>query len=159
MHLAASRTIQSYPATGTYTKLGLNEHDPLGIGLWYIFINLSYLGSGAWSGSGNAVVWVTDWQLWEAYSPSINSYENGGSNGSGCAEFYGQFPWGNSDFWYALPTVSVTYFASNNTFVGYVSDLILAQSDVSQLIHMWKDGIWKGTFIGSVFVTDVILDQ
>ena len=159
IHTKSTPSLQADPSTGEYAKLRLNEHDPLGLGLWYIFTNLSYLGSGTWSASGNAVVWAIDWQVLEPYTSSIQGQPNGGLNGSGYAEFYGQFPWGNSDFWYALPAVSVTYFASNNTFVGYVNDLILAQNDISGKIFTWKDGIWKNTITGSVTVTDVITDQ
>ena len=151
-------TVQSDPSSGTYAKLRLNEHDPLGLGLWYIFSNLSY-NNNMWGVSGNAVIWAIDWQVWESYTPSIQLQSNGGWNGSGYAEFYGTFPWGNADFWYALPTVSVTWFSSNSTFVGYVNDLVLAQNDVSGQIFTWKDGIWKNSFTGSVTVTDVITDQ
>jgi len=150
--------LQADPSTGEYAKLRLNEHDYIGLGLWYIFTNLSYLGSNTWSASGNAVAWSINWQVLEPYNLSVQGQPNGGLNASGYALFYGTFPWDGEEFWYAWPTVSITYFSSNNTFVGYVNDLILAKNLSGQII-IWKDGIWKNIFAGSVTVTDVITDR
>lgn len=135
------------------------------IHIWHIGTTLSVSsftsGSSGWSSSLNAAAGTNNpFHNWWLESKSIKTSENSQhtevTTDSG-AYFFGIFPLGPYDFWYAYPNVQVNIFP-NGTMTAVIHDVILVSGSYIPLPVPWSDStIFNGQFYGYQYSVQYIV--
>ncbi len=131
-----------YPGgDGSYGALNLLEKDNTvtKISVYHLetCLGVCKFSTGGWAASINTNSCFSNWHLQVSHiTSSINSADTE-ITAQGTASFYGVFPLGIDDIWYASPTVTIHIYSSGKVS-GNINDHILVQT-VSGTISEWSD--------------------
>ncbi|MHB8396988.1 MAG: hypothetical protein ACYDAZ_06985 [Thermoplasmataceae archaeon] len=141
---------------GGTAYLSERDNTAADIHIWHIGTTLSVSsftsGSSGWSSSLDAAVGTNNpFHNWWLEGSSISTSENSQYTevtANGSAYFYGVFPLGNYDFWYAFPSVQVNVY-SGGTMTADIQNLVLVSGFGMPSPVVWSAStIFNGQFYG-----------